>query len=148
MRGAARQLTPPPSCPPTCLPMHATKLQVVLRPRLRPTLVKPMSRKRGALNLMSVGWEVGSLRVRVGDVLMCVCDQEVWQRGMATSAAMLDVFAQGVACTRHAAGPGRGVPSQSLVTRSPTRLQPLAHRATMNPWPLALPTSAAVLVKL
>lgn len=40
---------------------HATKAAVEVRPRLRPTLVNEMSRKRGALNLISVGCGVGSL---------------------------------------------------------------------------------------
>jgi hypothetical protein len=71
---ASRLSALPLSCPPTCLPMHATKLQVVLRPRLRPTLVKLMLRKRGALNLMSVGWEVGSLQGKGPGGVCCVSE--------------------------------------------------------------------------
>jgi hypothetical protein len=99
--------------------MHATKLQVLVRPRDKPKLVKLISKNSGAENLMSVGCAVGNLRSKK-------------QHG---------------AIKVHALERNHGPPlPQHFRIDNGTQL--IAHRATRKPWPLARPASTALLLKV
>lgn len=137
---------------PTCLPMQATKAEVVVRPKLRPRLTKEMSRKSGAENLIRVGCEVGSLhrqagrggssqrRPRSASKQWCSSGAAVVQRRrLRRRSAALH---QCAGCSLHA---GWRCWRDAPPTRCMHGPRRRAHRVTRKPSPLARPTSAAVL---